>query len=155
VIKTPHGGPANLRFGAGSIWVGSRVGTSVFRINPRTNRFTRVPAGAEPSTLAAGDNAVWVANRTTGTVTRINPRTNRIVARIKVGRLPSNPAIAVDGTVFVPNAGSGTVSRIDPGTNRVVQTLRVGGGPYPSTSAFGDVWVPDFQGDSIFRIDVP
>lgn len=99
--------------------------------------------------------AVWVANRIAGTVTRINPRTNRIVARIKVGLNPSNPAIAADGTVFVPNNGSGTVSRIDPATNRVVQTLRVGGGPFPSTSAFGDVWVPDFRGDSIFRIDVP
>jgi YVTN family beta-propeller protein len=97
---------------------------------------------------------VWVANRLSGTVARLDARSGRIKAKIKVGRAPSNPAVASDGTVFVPNAQSGTVSRIDPARNKVVQTIKVGGRPFPAAFAFGDIWVPDTGGTKVFRIHV-
>ena len=74
------------------------------------------------------------------------------MATIRVGMLPSNPAIAPDGTVFVPNRLDGTVSRIDPKTNRVIATLRVGPKPFPAAQAFGDIWVPVAGGRQEVRI---
>jgi YVTN family beta-propeller protein len=88
---------------------------------------------------------------------RASPRASspaRVVARLKVGFGPSNPAIAADGTVFVPNHGEGTVSRIDPALNRVVATWKVGPAPFTAALAFGDVWVPTSYATSVVRIRV-
>lgn len=85
---------------------------------------------------------------------RIDPATNRVVATIRVGTAPGNPAVAPDGTVFVPNTRSNTVSRIDPATNKVVNTIPVGTGPFPAAEAFGDIWVPSYGGEDVWRIHV-
>jgi YVTN family beta-propeller protein len=85
---------------------------------------------------------------------RIDPRTLKVVARVKVGFSPNNPAIAVDGSVFVPNHGDATVSRIDPVRNRVVAAWKVGPQPFPAAFAFGDVWVPVSGGTSVVRFHV-
>ena len=74
-----------------------------------------------------------------------------IVARIGVGRQPSDfPVVAFD-SVWIPNSGSGTVSRIDPATSRVIATVRTGRtrgaplgaeyvSPYALAACGGAVW---------------
>jgi YVTN family beta-propeller protein len=52
-----------------------------------------------------------------------------------------------------PNEGSNTVSRIDPATNRVTSTYKVGFGPTIINAAFGDLWVTNFMGADVTRID--
>jgi YVTN family beta-propeller protein len=56
--------------------------------------------------------------------------------------------------VFVPDVVAGTVLRIDPVTNKVVGTITVGSKPFPAASAFGDVWVPSYGGQEVYRIHV-
>jgi YVTN family beta-propeller protein len=97
---------------------------------------------------------VWVSNRLSNTVSRIDPRTRKVVARVRVGVQPENPAVAPDGTVFVPNLGSNTVSRIDPATNKVIETIPVGTMPFPAAGAFGDIWVPSAGGTDVYRLHI-
>ena len=136
-------GPRQVRYGAGAIWVGNGAGKNVWRIDPATNRARAVPTGLlGPDSLAVSDRALWVAANSGSLVLRIDPRTLKVVARVKVGFHPGNPAFASDGSVFVPVTGEGTVVRIDPARNRVVSTWNVGSKPFPAAFAFGDVWVP-------------
>jgi YVTN family beta-propeller protein len=147
-------GPANLRYGAGAVWVGALLGRKIYRINPRTNKLRSITVGRAPRSVAVSSTAVWVSNGKSNTVSRINPRRLNVVATIRVGRAPDNAAIADDGTVFVPNNGSNTVSRIDPATNRVIDVVPVGPGPFPAAAAFGDIWVPSSAGTEIDRLHI-
>jgi streptogramin lyase len=45
------------------------------------------------------------------------------------------------------------VSRIDPASNRVTGTYRAGLGPTMINEAAGDLWVTNFMGADITRID--
>ena len=56
--------------------------------------------------------------------------------------------------MFVPSVFADTVSRIDPATNSVVDTIAVGPKPFPAASAFGDIWVPTYGGQEVYRIHV-
>jgi YVTN family beta-propeller protein len=144
-----------VRYGAGAIWVGNAAGKSIWRVDPTTNLARPIPTGLYgPESLAVSDRAIWVTAGSGSTVVRINPRTLNVVARVKVGFGPNNPAIAADGSVFVPNHGDGTVSRIDAARNRVIGTWRVGPAPFPAAFAFGDVWVPVRGGRTIVRFHV-
>ena len=88
-------------------------------------------------------------------MSRIDPATNTVVATTKVGACPSDGARGPDGLEWIPNLRDGTISRIDPATNTVVDTFPVTGSPFVVRSAFGDMWVDDFQGQQEWRIHVP
>ena len=55
-----------------------------------------------------------------------------------------------DGLEWIPNQ-DGTVSLIDPATNAVVDTVRPGGLTFVVRSAFGSLWVDDFNGNTLAR----
>ena len=134
----------------------SQGGDDIFRIDPATNALTPVHVGQGGSTcLVAQDDAVWVSNDNSGTVTRIDPATNQIAAVIRVGNGPADGAVGPDGLVWVPNLRDGTVSRIDPADNLVVDTIPVVAGPFVLRSAYGDVWIGDFAGTTVWRLHVP
>ena len=57
-IRIPgSGGPANLRYAAGAVWVGTQVGRKIYRIDARTNRVTSIRVGSGPRGLAATSTA--------------------------------------------------------------------------------------------------
>ena len=121
-------------------------------LNPRTNKIRAITVGRGPRSLATSRTAIWISNRLSNTVSRLNPKTLKVVATIRVGKGPENPAVADDGTVYVPNTGANTLSRIDPATNRVIDVIDVGPGPFPAASAFGDIWVPSSGGTEVYRV---
>ena len=100
----------------------------------------------------AHDDGVWISEDVAGTVTRIDPKTYAIVATTKVGKGPADGARGPDGLEWIPNTTDGTISRIDPATNEVVDTITVGPTPFVVRSAFGDIWVGEFQGSQLWRI---
>ena len=65
---------------------------------------------------------------------------------------PSDGVRGPDGNEWIPNMADGTISVIDPKTNAVVDTVKVGGSPFVVRSAFGSIWVGDFQGFLLRRI---
>src|SRR5262245_39414611 len=88
--EIPVGGaPADLAFGAGSIWAVSANRQNVSRINSQTgNLMDTIPVGHGASGVAYGGGYVWVANSLDGTVSWIDPRTRRVVDDIAVGNVP-------------------------------------------------------------------
>jgi hypothetical protein len=61
----PMDGPSALAAGRGSIWVASRVGRTLSRIDPRSRRVARtIRLTAPPSALALGAGALWVVTGT-------------------------------------------------------------------------------------------
>lgn len=72
---------------------------------------------------------VYFTNQDTdaGTVGVLDAKTNRIIARMKVGRLPTDLEINPrTNRVYVSNFRDGTVSIISGRTNRVIKTVKVG-----------------------------
>ena len=71
-----------------------------------------------------------------------------VVARITVGRSPSDVAIAPNG-VWVTDGEDNTLSRIDPATSKVVETLSLtlpdNTGPWSIAFGEGSLWVTTYD----------
>jgi DNA-binding beta-propeller fold protein YncE len=156
VVRTMRTGgtPACIRTGYGSVWVGSQGGDFVFRIDPATNRVTRVRVGHDGELCVdVNRTGVWVSDSAHHSVTRLDPRTNRAVATVPVPGSPADGVRGPDGLEWIPLQGSpGKIARIDPATNRLVDTVGVRGFTFVVRSAFGSLWVGDFQGSTLYRI---
>ncbi len=145
--------PADVAFGAGSLWVSSTDGHTVSRIDPGTgavNQTIRVGSGA--SGIAADDRSVWVANSLDGTVSRIDPRTNTVVQTIAVGSAPVSIALG-RGAVWVASKDDQTVSRLDSRTGILTARIPVGAGPRAIAVGAAGVWVADETRGVVFRLD--
>ena len=75
-----------------------------------------------------------------------------MVAHVRAGSGASDPA-TLGGLVWVPDPDSGEVQTFDEGTGDPVSTLRLDSTYLVAQAAFGDVWVADFRGTTIVRID--
>lgn len=152
--------PTGLAVAHGSLWVGANGygDRSFVRISLQTGKVTTINPGClRPAYFAVSESAdPWITCvgnlAAKGQALHLDPATNRVVARVTVGRLPGDGAIDAAGRVWIPNKSDGTVSRIDPATDTVVETVTVGGAPFVVNEAFGDVWVPDNTGSSVFRL---
>ena len=83
-----------------------------------------------------------------------HPATNRVVARVPTsdGSAPGDPDV-VSGRVWVPDGPSGAMSVIDADTDRVVARIDLGTGYSVAQRGFGDLWVVDYQGSQLERVD--
>ena len=143
----------SIRAGAGAIWVGSQYGDDVYRINPATNAVAVIHVGRGGEVCVdPHDDGVWVSDNNARSVTRLDATTGVIVATTKVGTSPSDGVRGPDGLKWIRNDGEGTFWRIDAATNAVVDTISVGPHQFVVRSAFGDIWVGEFQGHRIWRI---
>jgi YVTN family beta-propeller protein len=130
-----------VTFGYGAAWIAlGAPADAVLRIDARSGRARRIPAGSFTVGVAAGFGSVWVAEREDDAVRRIDPVTGRTRQVIAVGNVPSDVAVA-QGSVWVTNHCDGTVSRIDPATNRVVRTIELGYHPFGLAVGEGFAWV--------------
>ncbi len=143
-LGTTAGGPSDVVFAFGSIWV-SNIDATVQRFAPLTfeegdiGEFT---VGRRPSGIAAGEGAIWVACTDDDYVARLDVSLSSESVRttIPVGDGPTAVAVA-GGAVWVANTVEGSVSRIDPKTNEVEETIAVGNAPSGVAVAGGVVWV--------------
>ena len=146
-------GPAGLAFAGGAVWVGTLFSDSVYRIDPATNRTTRVTIGSNgPVWFSGAGDTLWVSNGQDGTASRIDVSSDKVVATAKTGMQPVDGTLAPDGLVWIPNLKDGTVTRLDPQTGAIVSTFHVGKSPFVLNVSFGDVWSPDYGGNQIWRI---
>jgi YVTN family beta-propeller protein len=138
---------SDITYGLGSAWVVNSPTSSVFEIDPATNKalmLRPIPVGKDPVAIAAGANSLWVANSGDDTVSRIELTTPRqptpSVTPIPVGEGPVDVAFG-EGALWVANSLDHSVSRIDPGTNEVVATIDIGAEPVHLAAGEGAVWV--------------
>jgi len=97
-------GTDDLAVGDGSVWVLDENGSSVWRIDARSERLVgTIAVGAHPTGVAVGAGAVWVASAD-GTLARIDPDAAQgigaVTRTIRVGGTPSGVAVG-DGVVWV------------------------------------------------------
>jgi hypothetical protein len=130
-----------VAFGYGAAWIAlGAPANAVLRIEARSGRARRIPAGIFTDAVAAGFGSVWVAEKLDDTVRRIDPVTGRTRRVIAVGHLPADVAVG-QGSVWVTSECAGTLSRIDPATNRVVRTIKLGHHAFNLAVGGGFAWV--------------
>jgi virginiamycin B lyase len=119
------GGPNNVAFSHGAVWVTDFDGGRILRVEESTGRtVAKIPAGSGLSGIATTSEAIWVTDWDRDELLRVDPSTNLVVARISMGPAPAGVA-AREGSVWVTDYWDGTVRRIDAETNEV--TDRIGG----------------------------
>ena len=146
-------GPGPIAAGAGAVWVGNVIDSSVSRIDTANPSSTNtVQLAAEPSGIAVGGPGVWVTHADNRTVSLINPKSATVVQTIDVGTAPEAIAYGF-GQVWVANVLDDSVTVIDADRVTVVRTIPVGAGPSGVAVGFGSVWVADSGSGLVSRID--
>jgi len=135
-----------------AVWVADELEGLVVRIDASTNRVAaRIQLDGPPFAFAPAGGGVWVTSGE-GVLSRIDAQTNRVTARVPAGSEQSDPA-TLGGFVWVPDPIAGVVDVFDGGTGMLISTLRLGKTYLVAQAGFGDVWVADFSGTTIVRID--
>ncbi|MBA3295127.1 MAG: hypothetical protein H0T40_15675 [Geodermatophilaceae bacterium] len=149
-IRTP-GFPLAIAFGHGSAWVSTHRATTLYRIDPRSNRVeAEIDVGREScGRIEVTADAVWVVACEDGPSARVDPSSNQVVETTESGALPP---VKAGGDLWQVLAGHNILARIDPAT--MATTARIPLGPLPGMPlvAFGAIWIPTTDG--IHRIDV-
>lgn len=157
-------GPGPIRSGAGAVWVTNSNG-GVTRLDPRSGAVTG-QLGDVLNVQAIGAGALW--STAEDGVRRVDPATGRVIATIAI---PDTATAAFgagalwvvayppssSSTVYEPIPGKpGKLYRVDPSSNRVVGVPASIVGIQPIAVAIGEggVWVGDFDGGIVTRVDV-
>lgn len=146
------GEPWGLAYGDGSLWVGNYASSVVARIDLATNRVVRrIRAGAQPIALAYDRAGLWVADYGAPQLLRIEPRTNAVARRMRLPGahldvLPRRSGIWV-------TSEQGSVVRVTRSLTRVTGRIRGGADPTFVTACAGSLWVTNFQGTQLWRVD--
>jgi DNA-binding beta-propeller fold protein YncE len=171
-IKVGHvgpGGPHEIGFGTGSVWVSAGMSTdsgsggSVVRIDPATNKvIATIPIPAIASACGAfaiSDTAVWMSSCfDMPTLVRIDPATNSVVATIDLGGYGGNPVL-IDGALWITVRDSDLATdptrlvRVDPATNTIDRVVSISDTYTGETLllALGSVWTVDASNAQVLR----
>jgi DNA-binding beta-propeller fold protein YncE len=154
-----------LAFGGGFVWTGNdderyQGGSTVSKVNPRTNRVVGKPLVlGSPQSIAFGHGALWVADHA-GWLVKIDPSTFKVVARQRLDFGPHG-VVVTDDAVYVADAHGGRLLEADPETAAVRRIVPLAPGPiYPAVGA-GSIWSNSAavwgdeaaQDDRVVRID--
>jgi DNA-binding SARP family transcriptional activator/streptogramin lyase len=147
----PVGG--GLASGDNAIWATDEDSGSLWRIDPRSGRNSRLAEGLSASSTAVTPEVAWVAGLSG--LTKIDTVTGVELDEIEPGSPPGevgSVAVGLDAVWFTSSAG-GTLWLIDPQSDAVRQPFRVGKGP--SAIAVGEdaVWVTNSGDGSVTRVD--
>jgi DNA-binding beta-propeller fold protein YncE len=136
-----------------AVWVTKNDDQSVARLDPRTNRITRViPIGTDLWGIAADPFQVWVTDYYRGNVVRVDPASNRVVAKLTGFNGPAGVAIG-EGAVWVIETTAHRLLRIDPASNQVTAGIPIGSDAAGIVAGLGAVWVSNEYGSTVSRID--
>ncbi len=114
-----------------------------------------IPVGDEPrALLELASGAVLVSVHRGGEVVSIDPQAGLVTARAAVCAGPFGLASAPDGaSVLVACEWEGSVVRLDAGTLAATTIARGLSRPRAVAAIAGDVWVADFTGGFLHRLD--
>lgn len=136
------------------VWAADVGASMVERIDPTTNHVVaRVSTTAAPYTFAYTPGASWLA--VLGGTVRLDAASGRAVATLTrpgIGTGPGDPD-TLDGLVYVPAVEEAVVLVIDPRTNKIARRLALGSGYSVAQAGFGAMWVCNFRGTTVARVD--
>ena len=136
------------------VWVANQGGTTIDRIDPKTNKIVgHINVPAAPFWFATQPSSVAATLSNEGVVVLIDPQSGKVGQPITVGALPRDPGF-VGGRLWVASQGSEDVSVIDPSTSKVIGSFTLPGplGIWVAQEALGDGWVLDYAGKTAYRV---
>jgi YVTN family beta-propeller protein len=140
------GGPKDVIYAAGSMWVTNFNDGTVSRVDPIAARVVAtIPVGQGPITALQAGNTIWVANYLGGSVSRIDPASNQVTATVAADAKPVG-LTAVGTVLWVFSQSAATATLVDTDTANRVATVPTGVQAGWSTAYAGRIWVSDFQG---------
>lgn len=100
-------------------------------------------------------DTVLVLSQSAAKLSAIDPRTQRVTASLQLDRAPANMVVSPDQTLaYIAHSDLGKISVVDLKDWRVDRTYAVPGSPFGlSVSSSGQLYVGDWNGDQIHRLD--
>jgi serine/threonine-protein kinase len=143
----------DIAVGEGSVWVTDVSHRALLRIDPRSHQVKPIDTGGIPTGVAVGKGSVWVTvdGGNKDVVLRIDPKTEAAKS-ISLKSRPNSIAVG-DAGVWVTEGDEGAVVSIDAANDRVGRSIQVGLDPVRVASGVGAVWVANYEGQSVTRID--
>jgi DNA-binding beta-propeller fold protein YncE len=158
VIRAP-GGPLLVAAGSGSVWVGSHRGTTLYRIDPATNKIiARVYLGMIACSVSAGLGRVWVGGcaGSLGTAV-VDPANNQIAGLVPYEALQVGFGAGSAWLATPPDPGGTRIIRINPVTLRVRATIgslhQAASGGTGLVFADGSLWIMNSGSATVTRMN--
>jgi streptogramin lyase len=148
--------PSGLAVMADGVWVSDDTDSKLRRIDPATNAVAATVAAAGAPSWFADDGAaaLVIAERGAGKVLIIDPSTGALGDPSAGWNEPLDGTV-VGGEAWIPEGSArrvGVFGLATPGAAVVRYALPGAINPFVAEPAFGDVWVLDFGGTTIWRI---
>jgi len=125
--------------------------TGLVRLDPATSTFVPVVACQSCGRpIGFGAGTMWLSSQSG--VTRVDLATGAVVGTLSLGGLIN--VTFVDDSAWGAIEGDPEILEIDPVTNEVVRELTVGPMPIKVLSAYGALWVTDFNSSELWRISL-
>jgi serine/threonine protein kinase len=162
---------SDLTFGAGSVWVALGALSELVRINPEQNEAAspiaalggNTPCGAPRASVTFGAGFAWFACEL-GDLGRVNARTGAATSiGLEAGLLTSSSSVLPAfsdvafglGSLWVVNRAANSVVEVDPLTSQKQREITVGQAPAAIAVGPSDLWVANFEDDTVTRISIP
>jgi hypothetical protein len=112
-----------------------------------------VPTGPGPRFLNGADGKIWTLNQGDGSLTSIDTRTSQAIRTVALGTPGNGGDIAVGGGMVWTTMPKVPLTAVDEATG-VVQCQWVGAGGDSLAIGHGAIWLTDYHGGTISRIDL-
>jgi streptogramin lyase/pimeloyl-ACP methyl ester carboxylesterase len=144
----------DIAFGNGSIWVTDTRHKALIRIDQGSRQPTPADVPGIPTGVAVGGGFVWVTvdGGDEQDLVRLDPGSG-VTRKFPLPGRANSVAVGETGEVWVTEGDEGAVLRIEGDTGRVVRSFRVGTDPVRVDVGDGAVWVANFEGRSVSRVD--
>ncbi|MGH3082812.1 MAG: hypothetical protein ACRDNP_01910 [Gaiellaceae bacterium] len=162
--------PSDLAISGRSVWVAFGAPAMLSRVapNPKPSRpisalgEERVACGRPFASLAVGGGAVWFTCAA-AELGRLDLRSRNVVrAGYDAGLLRSPSAVTPEfsdvafglGSLWLANRANNSITEFDPSTNRRLRDITVGRAPSAIAVDQRDLWVANFDDDTVTRIAI-
>jgi DNA-binding beta-propeller fold protein YncE/predicted Ser/Thr protein kinase len=162
--------PSDVTVGAGTVWTALGALAELVRINPENNTpSSPIPAlgegstcGAPRASLAFGGGYAWFVCEV-GDVGRVTPRGVASSIGLEAGLLTSSSSVLPEftdvafglGSLWIVNRAANQVVELDPLTSQKQREITVGQEPAAIAVGEGELWVANFEDDTVTRVTIP
>jgi ABC-type transport system substrate-binding protein/class 3 adenylate cyclase/tRNA A-37 threonylcarbamoyl transferase component Bud32/streptogramin lyase len=139
-----------------AVWVAYGSPKRLARVDPRTNKVTRVVSPPNAPALgdvllAAGDGELWAVERFGRSIVRLDPETGEVLAHGKLHNGWVEDAAVAGGALWVPMQNDGGVWQLDK-SGSVVGKVVTGAVPWALGVDGSDVYVSNQNAGTVTRI---